>query len=154
MWIPSTLFLQRMANAMIDPLGSGASFGPLGNTWLGLYIQPTPVLNYASTMANITESTFGGYARIEAVWDQPYFGSGLLEYLEAQAMHWRSTDSVTPQVIKGLFFADALTVGNLLLSLPLPNQGVPMGVTGQSMTVLPRFALDSQGNWGDYTLLN
>lgn len=154
MWIPSLLLLQRMAAALTQVGGSGAAVGPLEAVYFGLYTAPTGVLTPQSVITDITEATFVGYARIEAVWEAPYFGAAGLEYLESQNMRFTATNGNTPNVITGFFVADALTAGNLLFSAPLPVPGIPMGSAGASFSNVTRFGLDSTGNWGDYSTLS
>jgi hypothetical protein len=152
-WIASLLFLQRMAAALVANQASGAYAGPLEAVYLGLYTNPTPVLNYNSTLANITEATFTGYVRKELVWDSAYFGAELYEYLEAGSLHWQPTDAVAPNVVTGLFIADAVSAGNLLLSGVFPPPGIPMSSSLNALTVIARFGLNSAQNWGDFTTL-
>jgi hypothetical protein len=151
-WIPSQKLLTDMANALRAHALAGPVNGSLDGTFLGLYQAGTPVLNRANVLADITEANFTGYARQALVWDAPYTDQAVLEVLEAASLHWQPTDAVVPNVITGLFIASAAVAGQLLASVPLPSPGVGLPGPLAALTVIARFGLDFDGNWGDFIL--
>jgi hypothetical protein len=141
MWVVSQTFLQALAAWLIESSSSGATAGPLEAVYCGLYISPTPVLNPKSLLAAITEATYTGYARKLITWFPPYVSSAGPVALEGGALHFSPTDAVTPNNITGVFLADALTAGHLLMSIPWPGIGAPLSDPSQALTVDPFFLL-------------
>jgi hypothetical protein len=139
-WQVVTLFMQRVAQALIEHSTSGPFNGPLEAVWMGLYQPPTPNIGIHSTLANITEATYDGYARQPVVWYPPILSSSGPETLYGQDLNFSPTGSVTPNGITGIFLADALTAGNLLMAAVLPAP-VPLNGPTTALVVEPVFQM-------------
>lgn len=140
MWTVTAAFL---AQVLADIIGSGMSpsGGVLGAAWLGLYIAPTTPITPRSTLANITEATYDGYARQEVVWYAPYTDLSGPQTLTGHTLEYAPSDATVPNVITGLFLASAVTGGTLWMAAAQASPGYPLQMPGQAMIVVPQFQL-------------
>lgn len=106
--------------------------GPLAFVWVGLYVAPTPTFLPTSTMADITEANYDGYARQEVVWLPEIVNSAGDVIKKGQNMAFAPTDATLPNTITGAFLASAATGGNLIAGAaaptPIPLIGPPSGL--------------------------
>jgi hypothetical protein len=140
MWTVCALFLNQV---LADIIGAGMSpsGGVLHTAWLGLYIAPTTPITPQSTMLQITEATYDGYARQEIVWYPPYTDMLGPQTLTGQSLLFTPTDSTVPNMITGLFISSALTAGTLWMAQALASPGYPLQMVGESLVIVPQFQL-------------
>lgn len=148
MWTLSRIFLGRLMAWLVDLGNSGAPTPPLQIVYLGLYQAPTGTLTPDSVMSAITEANYTGYAREEVVWYPTYIDTTGPQTLEGASSHFAPTGSAVGNVITGVFLADALTGGNLLMSAVLPVPGVPLNGPSTAMTVDAIFQMAYTANYG------
>lgn len=141
MWQVTYLFLFRALVDLVERIPSGGYSGVLNTTWLGLYQPPTVAINANSTMANITEATYHGYARQPVVWFQPIQSSAGVEAVYGVNLFFQPIDTVVPNTITGVFLADAAYGGNLLMAQQLPAPGVAFPGPQAGMSVKPAFSM-------------
>jgi hypothetical protein len=143
-----------MAGAEKAHVASGAYSGPLYQPYLGLYTAISPSASPDSVMANITEASFTGYARLQnTTWSGPsYAAAGLAEIL-TQLLEWTPTDGAVPQNIAGVFWADALTAGNLLGVDPFPSP-FPLPDQFSTLAWVGKLALQLAADYGAGILIN
>lgn len=143
--------LQLACAGLNEHVASGSYSGPLYGAYLGLGVAPTPPFTELSVIGNVTEPLYTGYARQAIVWGTTYETAGQLQVLPAGSLTFQPSDAVHPSTITAVFIADALTAGNLLAGLLLPTPGVPLADATAALTLLVRFGMDYNGNWGDYS---
>lgn len=153
MYVPSRFLLNKLMTQLIDHAVAGPFSGVLDGIFMGLYIAPTPGLTPQSTMNNITEATYTGYARQAVVWHAPYIDPANAESIQAASLIWQPTDGVTPNQITGIFVADANAAGNLLLSSRLPGTGIPLGDATMAFGAALLFQLSYTGDYGDVQII-
>lgn len=146
-------FLNLVMAALTDHTASGSFNGPLESVYMGLYIAPTGGLSKSSTIANITEATYAGYARQAVTWYPPVVDAAGPETLNGQSLNFTPTGSTTPNTITGLFLADALTAGDLLAYMALPGIGVALSGPTQSLVAIPQFQLPFTPIYGMPTII-
>jgi hypothetical protein len=154
MWVPTQRLLQLAAAGLINHTASGNYDGPLRGAYLGLCIAPTPAFTELSTISSLTEATYTSYARQAIVWGTTYESAQDLQVIPAGSLVFQPSDAVTPNVITGVFMADAVSAGNLLCGLLFPGGGYPLPNAQSALEIAARFGLDFQGNWGDFAVLN
>lgn len=147
MWQVTAAFL---AQILADMVGSGMSpsGGVLSSAWLGLYVAPTTPITSRSTLVNIIEATYDGYARQEVVWYPPYTDVSGPQTLTGHTLEYAPTDSTVPNVITGLFLASAITGGTLWAGQAQGTPGYPLQMAGQAMVLVPQFQLGYQLVYG------
>jgi hypothetical protein len=153
-WIVMQYFLLLVQSWLIKFPASAPYDGPLGAVYVGLAIAPTAGITWQSTMANITEANYDGYARQEVVWYPPYLAGGGPATLEGQSLHFAPTDATVPNNIIGVFLADAPTGGHLLAFASWPGTGAPMSNPSQALTVDAFFQLPFQLVYGGPEMTN
>jgi hypothetical protein len=140
-WTVMNSLLTAIIAALTEHPASGVDNGPLATVYLGLIQAGTGVLNRASTIDQITEADFTGYARQEVVWFPSYTDAAFLQTLEGQLCFFRPTDAVTPNVINGVFLASALTGGVLLAAASLAGGNVSLNGPASALSIVPKFQL-------------
>jgi hypothetical protein len=115
---------------------------PLQGYVLALYVNNrTPVIT--DTLANYTEASFPGYARINLTgWNTAFLnGASKAETDELVRVFTQSSVPTPQQTVYGYLVID--NVGNLAWAELNPSGGVLMNGAGQTYTVLPRLTLDT-----------
>jgi hypothetical protein len=141
MWIATRYLLNLMLMELAEQTGSGASLGPLFNCYVGLSTAPTPPPTSITHMSDITEANYTAYARQLVVWYPPFIQAAGPYALEGHSLNFQPSDGVTPNVITGVFLADALAGGNYLCGLSLGAVPVPLPDSSRSMIVDAVFSL-------------
>ena len=141
MWTVTTLFLLRLMQEITRGVVTPGVAGVLNGAWLGLYQQGTNPITPQSTMANIVEANYDGYSRQQIVWFPPWISAGGPELIAAQDLWYSPTDALKPNLITGVFIADAFYGGNLLMAAALAVPGVSLGSPSQALKVQPQFSL-------------
>jgi hypothetical protein len=106
--------LEKILNQSADHAVAGPFSGCLDGVYVGLSVAPTTAQNPNGVLANIHEATYTGYARQLLVWHPAYIEPAGSVAIQSASLYWTPTDAVVPNIITGLFLADAITVGNLL----------------------------------------
>lgn len=148
MWTVTAYFLNQILADLINAYSASHINGILEAVWLGLYITPTTPISPQSTLANITEANYDGYARQEVVWYPPYTDFAGPQTLTGVSMNFSPTDATVPNLITGLFLATAGTGGNLLMAQALASPGMPLQMLGESLILLPQFQMSYGPNYG------
>lgn len=141
MWQLTTAFL-RLAMSWLDACPASAPYlGPLCDAWMGLYVSPTAPVQQTSTMANITEASYDGYARQEIVWLPTFIALAGPQTIKGTSLWWQPTGGLTPNVITGAFLASAVTGGVLYAGAVAPGTGFPLNGTDTGLMTIPVFQL-------------
>lgn len=153
MYVPTTAFIIKVLAALIDHAIAGPYSGPLDGLYLGLSKNPTPTLNPSQGLASITEANYDGYARQAVVWHGPHSLGTYDQAIISGSLNFVPTGSVVGNQIVGMFLADALTAGNLLLSELLPNGPVFLNTPDNLLALAVNFQLLTATNFGDVVQL-
>lgn len=148
MWVVTKYLLNLMLLELAEQTGSGASLGPLFGCYVGLETAPTPPPSADTKMSDVTEATYTGYARQLVVWYPPFIQAVGPYALEGHSMNFQPSDGVTPNVITGVFLADALTAGRYLCGMSLGSVAVPLPDASTSMIVDAVFSLPFLQSYG------
>jgi hypothetical protein len=153
MLIPMNVLLTKLLNAAIDHAVAGPFSGPLDGVYIGLSIAPTTAQAPVSTLSNITEAGFTGYARQLVVWHPAYDEAGGAIAIQSSSTYWTPSDAVLPETITGMFLADAIVAGNLLAAEMF---AVPQPLAGPSnaFSLAVLFAQPPNSNYGGATIIN
>ncbi len=114
MWIFTQYLVGLILAAMQQGTGSSSFFGPLYGCYVGLLIDPTPNLTPTTALADVTEASYGGYARQLVTWYPPYISTTGPYTLDGNSQLYQPSDSVTPQNITGFMLTTALMGGKYL----------------------------------------
>lgn len=147
MWQVTYLFLYRALTDLVEAVAIGYT-GVLDTAWMGLYQVGTPTIGPLSTMANIVEATYDGYVRQRVAWFPVLQSSGGTEVVYGQELFYAPSDAAVPNVIGGVFLADAVYGGVLLMAAALPTPGVPLTGPGSGIVVKPVFQLPTTQIYG------
>lgn len=140
MWQVTYLFLFRAITDLVEAVASGY-LGVLDTAYMGLYQPPTQPIGPFSTMAQITEATYSGYARQKVTWFNPIQSSSGVEAVYGPNLWFQPTDTLTPNQITGVFLADAIYGGSLLMAAALATPGVQFAGPTNGLSVKPAFQL-------------
>lgn len=153
MFVVQNTLAAKLLQAAIDHAIAGPFSGALDGVFVGLSIAPTGTLAPNSPFTAIHEAGYTGYARQPVVWRPPYIETGGANAVQSAQTYWTPTDSVLPQTITGMFVADAITAGNLLLSemFAVPQ---PLGGPQNAFSLALIFALAANSNYGGSTIIN
>lgn len=146
-WVPSYFFLQAIMDALTGNDPSSATDLPLEKVYLGLFISPTPAPTPQLLQAGVTEANYTSYARQAVVWFPGGFDVLGPWQIQASNLQFRPSDSVTPNVITGLFLNTNLTGGVLLLSTLLSTP-VSLPDNVHTLTTSAVFQLAFTSNYG------
>lgn len=141
MWTVCTGFLLACLQALVEHDVSSPFNGPLEAVWLGLYQTGTSPINANSTISDIVEATYDGYARQEIVWSPPFIDLVGPYTLQGASLFFSPTGSTTPNVITGMFLATLVSAGVLLMAQALPGTGVVLDGPSSAFTTVPQFSL-------------
>jgi hypothetical protein len=133
-WQVTTLFLARLF-AALTRAGGAVPAGPLAGVWMGLYQPPTGPPTQQTLMGSITEANYDGYSRQQVVWFPTWLSAGGPQVLQAQDLWFSPIDALKPNLITGIFLADAFYGGNLLMAAPLATPGVTLYGPGAALKV-------------------
>jgi hypothetical protein len=142
-WTPTRKFLE--GNLVGVGTATPTVHCSLKNSWLGLYTNTiTPTVD--TLLADLDAANFVGYALSQLTWNVPFTGEGTLTLMEANKTIFRSSDTTTPNTIKGGFIVgdDSVT---LLLVEPLTT---PVNLPGPDnvLSYTPRVGFDPTANYG------
>jgi hypothetical protein len=119
----------------------------LKTRWVGLYTNLAGGPSPNQVLANITEANYTGYVRqVLGAWGTPYTSIDGHEAMNAPALTFLPSDTVTSNTILGAFIGDASVAGNLLLTDQFANP-VPLTGPTTSLTIVPRFGFDPAANY-------
>ncbi len=153
MLIATNVLLQKLLQDAIDHALAGPYSGGLDGVFVGLSIAPTTGQSPDSTMADITEANYDGYARQAVVWHPPYVEQGGANAVQSASLYWTPTDSTKPNTIVGMFLADANVAGNLLASeFFTAPQALAGPQSAFSLSLI--FALAANTGFGGSTIIN
>jgi hypothetical protein len=106
---------------------------------VGLWKTVAGGVDYGRVIADITEPTFGGYARVPISFFPVTGPGGGTEDLNGIASPWVNTDVIiTSNDVYGTFFINPAT-GHLIWLSTLPGAPWVMGVPGATLAVSPFF---------------
>lgn len=147
MWQVTFLFLFR---ALVDLIESvpGSYKGVLNTAWMGLYQPPTAPIGPSATLAAITEANYDGYARQLVAWFTPIQSSAGPEIVYGQNLVFQPTDSLVPNTITGVFLADAIYGGALLMAAALPFPSIVLAGPQNATVIKPTFQLPTLQIYG------
>lgn len=148
MFVPTTFFLQKLLAQLIDHAVAGPFSGVLDGTYVGLGQTPTGTLQPNQGMSAITEANYDGYARVPVTWKGPYVNPSGSSTIQSDGSYFVPTDSTVQNTITSMFVADALTAGNLLLSMVLPNGPIFMTGPQTAFSLSLLFQLQATNNFG------
>ncbi len=149
MRIATKALVLAMAGAQKSHVASGAYSGPLYQPYIGLYTDFAPPPTPDSVLANLTEAAFAGYARQQiTAWSGPSYSGGVAAEILGPLLEFTPSDGTAPQVILGVFWADALTDGNLLGVDPFDD---PFALPDQFTTLawIAKLQLQITESYGD-----
>lgn len=138
-----TTFLLQEILATIR--ATGAPFDP-ATTYVGLY---TAVANnqLATTMANITEATYTGYARkLSSPFSGPFIDASGNVFFQGGLEKFTGPSDGTGQNIQGIFIANALTAGDLLYFLDFQSL-VSLLLPTDALDFVMIFQLSAAAQW-------
>jgi hypothetical protein len=147
-WQITQAFALAILRWLIDAGGASPGHGPLYTAYIGLYQLSSPSVGWLTTMGQIVEASYDGYARQEIVWYPPYQGTAGPATLEGASLMFAPTDALVPQTIGGIILADSLTGGDLWAGQPLPAPGTPLTGPLTVLKVVPDIALTQQLVYG------
>lgn len=126
MLIPTLAYLRLLAAAQDLNAGGGSLTGPLVGRKIALFNALAHPASPASVWADLTESTYTGYARQSVTWTGPYDTAGS-SALVGNSTTWSPTDSASPQAIMGYAIVTTDSTPVLLalevFPAPLPFNG-------------------------------
>lgn len=150
--------MQKASRALLHTFLSAAraatgSLDP-ATVHVGLYTGIVGLPTSDRVLADLTEATFTGYARLPMTsWTDPYNAADGKVTISGAAKHFTPTDAVTPNTIQGWFIASALAGGVLLAIEPLDTPA-PLANADNTLSILPRFSLDPNASFGESAELN
>jgi hypothetical protein len=126
----------------------GATGGALANVWVGLLTAFIGTPNKNSVIGDLTEASFSGYSRQQVTtWSAPIFSSDGTVKATGNQLPFTPTDGLAPNVIQGLFYADA-SVSGRLLGVQIFDTPISLIDTHSRLLATPEIALDPAGNYG------
>lgn len=153
MYVMSYFLLAKMLAQLIDHAIAGPFSGVLDGCFVGLAKSPTGQLNPSQGLSAITEANYSGYARLPLTWHGPYQSPTGNESIQADGNYFVPTDALVSNQITGMFVADALTAGNLLLSQQLPGGPVFLSNPTTAFSLSLIFQLQSLSNFGSVLVI-
>lgn len=147
MWQATYTFLFRALTDWVEAVGSGYK-GVLDGIYMGLYQTPTTPIVPTSTMANITEANYDGYARQLVTWFPVIQSSSGVEVAYGPNLFFAPTDANVRNTISGVFLVDAVYGGNLLMAAALASPGVTLYGPTNGIVVKPAIQLPTTQVYG------
>lgn len=144
MWVPTQDYLNACVANQVTA-GSDSTH-TLGSSSVGLgKAALAPTVN--TKMSDISEANYTGYARKAAAFVATgIIGDGGITYVEGDSLKFLPSDTITPNTIYYEFLvgSDSAT----LLAVEVLDALVPLTGPHTQLTVVPRFGLDPNANYG------
>jgi hypothetical protein len=123
--------------------------GTLNGVYLGLFTA-WPGFGLGLQMSQLTEPTFGGYARKAIAWGDQGIDKTQRPEVLGNLSQFQPSDSSASNSVIGAFVADASTNGHLI-AVGLLQTPVTLGTPVDLLGVIPRFAVPgvTTPDWGE-----
>lgn len=123
--------------------------GTLNGAYLGLFTA-FPGFSLTLVQSQLTEPTFGGYARKAITWGDTGIDKTQRPEVVGGLSQFQPTDSSASSTNIGVFLSTAITAG-VLLAVGLLNPAVVLATPSDLLGILPRFAVPGLAapDWGE-----
>jgi hypothetical protein len=141
--------LAHVLSDVLQPASQTIVAGTLYEVYLGLFTT-WPGFSLTLQRSQLTEPTFGGYARRRITWGDEGTDKTQRPEVLGGLSQFQPTDSSASSTCIGVFLADALTAGDLI-AVGLLNPSVVLATPADLLGVLPRFAVPGLAapDWGE-----
>lgn len=146
-------FVQKGLDHILSDVLRLQTFVGFGGTLAGVYVglfTAWPGFSLGLIMSQLTEPTYGGYARQLVTWGDEGIDKNNRPEVMGNLSQFLPTDSTASSNILGAFIADAVNAGNLIAAGLLPTP-VTLGTPTDLLGVIPRFAVPGieAPDWGE-----